>query len=178
MKPKSGLKTITVAVAVVVLVVVAVGAAAVVFLMAPTGSLIVGVKDSPSTGAVSHIYLTISDIVLQGGSSNASTTFKVNATTFDLLALQNVTKMLGKNSVPAGNYTMVRFEVTKAIATVSGTNVTLTVPSGQIKVPMQFSIASGKSTTIVLDITADMTAISASNNLRPTVTGQETAPPS
>lgn len=161
----------------VVLVVVVAGVAAVVFLMAPSGSLIVGVKDAPSTGAVSHIYLTITDITLQG-TGNSSTTFKVNATTFDLLALQNVTKMLGKNSVPVGNYTMVRFGVTKAVATVSGANVTLTVPSGQIKVPMQFTIASGKTTTIVLDITADMTAISASNNLRPTVTGEETVPPS
>ncbi|MDG6987853.1 MAG: DUF4382 domain-containing protein [Nitrososphaerota archaeon] len=167
----------TVVAAIVVVAVVVVGAAAAVFLMAPSGSLIVGVTDAPSTGAVSHIYLTITDITLQGA-GNSSTTFKVNATTFDLLALQNVTKMLGKNSIPVGNYTMARFGVTAAIATVSGKNVTLTVPSGQIKVPMHFAIAAGKTTTIVLDITADMTAISASNNLRPTVTGEETVPPS
>ncbi|MDG6990270.1 MAG: DUF4382 domain-containing protein [Nitrososphaerota archaeon] len=170
------MRTTVIAFAIVVVVVIA--AAAAVFLMAPSGSLVVGVKDSPSTGAVSHIYLTITNIVLQGGSGNTSTTFTVNATTFDLLSLQNVTKMLGKNSAPIGNYTMVRFGVVQAIATVGGTNVTLTVPSGQILVPMRFSIASGKTTTIVLDITADMTAISASNNLRPTVTGQETVPPS
>ena len=172
------LKASVAAVAVAVLVVVVVAAVAVVFLMAPSGSLVVGVKDAPSTGAVSHIYLTITDIVLQGGTGNTSTTFKLNATTFDLLALQNVTKMLGKNSVPVGNYTMVRFGVTSAVATVGGTNVTLTVPSGQIKVPMQFTVASGKTTTIVLDISADMTAISTSNNLRPAVIGQETVPPS
>lgn len=170
------MKTTTVALAVAIVAIVVVGAAAFVFLSAPSGSLIVGVKDAPSTGAVSHIYLTITDIVLQG-SGNSSTTFKVNATTFDLLALQNVTKMLGQNSVPVGNYTMVRFGVTAAIATVNGANVTLTVPSGEIKVPMQFTIASGKTTTIVLDITADMTAISASNNLRPVVTGAVTVPP-
>ncbi|MDG6911272.1 MAG: DUF4382 domain-containing protein [Nitrososphaerota archaeon] len=165
------------AVAIAVVAIVVVGAAAVVSLTAPSGSLVVGVKDAPSTGAVSHIYLTITDITLQG-SGNSSTTFKVNATTFDLLALQNVTKLLGKDSVPDGNYTTVRFGITRAIATVSGTNVTLTVPSGQIKVPMHFTVASGKTTMIVLDITADMTAISASNSLRPTVTGEETVPPS
>ena len=174
---KSALRATIAAVAIAVVAIVVVGAAAVVFLTAPSGSLVVGVKDAPSTGAVSHIYLTITDITLQG-SGNSSTTFKVNATTFDLLALQNVTKLLGKNSVPDGNYTMVRFGITRAIATVSGTNVTLTVPSGQIKVPMHFTVASGKTTTIVLDITADMTAISASNSLRPTVTGEETVPPS
>ena len=163
--------------AVVLIAVVAAGVVTAVFLMAPTGSLVIGVKDAPSSGAVSHIYLTITDMTLQG-SGNASTTYKVNATTFDLLKLTNVTKMLGKDSVPAGNYTMVRFSVTKAIATVSGSNVTLTLPSGEIKVPFHFTVASGKTTTVVLDITADMTAISASQNLRPTVTGLETVPPS
>jgi Domain of unknown function (DUF4382) len=171
------LKTTTAAVAIAVLAIVVIGVAAVVLLSAPSGSLIIGVKDAPSTGAVSHIYITITDITLQG-SGNSNATFKVNATSFDLLALQNVTKMLGNNSVPSGNYTMVRFGVTAAVATVSGANVSLTVPSGEIKVPMQFTVASGKTTTIVLDITADMTAISASNNLRPTVTGEETIPPS
>ncbi len=168
----------SIAVAVVVLVAVAAfGVFTAVLLMAPTGTLQIGVKDAPPTGAVSHIYLWISDITLQG-SGNGTTTYRVNSTSFDLLGLQNVTKMLGKNSVPTGNYTMVRFSVTKAIATVSGTNVTLNVPSGEIKVPVHFTIASGKSTTVVLDIAVDETAISASHNLRPTVTGQETVPPS
>lgn len=160
-----------------VIAVVAVGAMAAIYLMSPSGSLVIGVKDAPSTGSVTHIYLTITDLTLQG-SGNSSTTYKVNATSFDLLKLTNVTKMLGKESVPAGNYTMIRFSVTKSIATVSGANVTLTVPSGEIKVPMHFTVASGKTTTVVLDITADMTAISASHNLRPTVIGLETKPPS
>lgn len=146
-------------------------------LSAPTGALVIGVKDAPSTGSVTHIYLNITDITLQG-SGNSSTTYRVNATSFDLLALTNVTKMLGKNSIPTGNYTMVRFSVTGAKATISGANVTLTVPSGEIKVPVHFTIAAGKTTTVVLDITADETAISASHNLRPTVTGMETQPPS
>lgn len=176
MKSGDSLKTSTLLAGVVLVVVVVAGAAAAIFLITPTGSLVIGVKDAPSTGSVSHIYLTISDITLQG-SGNSSNTYKVNATTFDLLKLTNVTKMLGKNSVPAGDYTMVRFSVTKAIATVSGSNVTLKVPSGQIKVPFRFTVASGKTTTVVLDIMADMTAISASNNLRPTVTGLEAGPP-
>lgn len=119
-------------VAAVLVVIVVAGAAAVLFLSSPTGSLVVGVKDAPSTGAVTHIYLTMTDLTLQG-SGNSSTTYKVNATTFDLLGLTNVTKWLGKNSVPVGDYTMVRFTVTSAIATVSGANVTLKVPSGEIR---------------------------------------------
>lgn len=170
------LKTSTMAAVAAVIVVIAVGGVAAFYLASPTGYLVVGVKDAPSTGAVTHIYLTMTDLTLQG-SGNSSTSFKVNATTFDLLKLTNVTKYIGKNSIPTGNYTMVRFTVTAAVATISGTNRTLTVPSGQIKVPTHFTVASGKTTTIVLDIAPDMTAISASNNLRPVVTGQETVPP-
>lgn len=171
------MKRSTIAAAVVVLVIVAVGAAAAIFLGAPSGSLVTGVKDAPSTGVVSHIYLTITDLTLQG-IGNSSTSYKVNATTFDLLRLTNVTKWLGNNAVPAGNYTMIRFSITEAIATVSGSNETLTVPSGEIKVPVHFTIVSGKATAVVLDISPDMTAISSSQNLRPVVTGLETKPPS
>ena len=171
------MKTSTIAAAVVVIVIVAAGAVAALYLTSPTGYLVVGVKDAPSTGNVTHIYLTVTDLTLQG-SGNSSTTYKANATTFDLPGLTSGTKMLGKNSDTTGNYTMVRFSVTEAVATVGGTNETLTVPSGEIKVPVHFTIASGKTTTVVLDIAADMTAISASHNLRPTVTGEETVPPS
>ena len=171
------MKTSIAMAAAVVVVVIAVGVVAAMYLMSPSGYLVVGVKDAHSTGSVTHIYLTMTDLTLQGA-GNSSTSYKVNATTFDLLTLTNVTKMLGKNSVPAGNYTMIRFSVTKAVATVAGTNVTLMVPSGEIKVPFHFTIASGKTTTVVLDIAADLTAISASGNLRPTVTGLQTSPPS
>ncbi len=165
------------AIALLVLAAAVIGVAAASILAAPGGTLVVGVKDAPSAGSVSHLYLSITDLMLQG-SGNASTSYKVNATTFDLLTLTNVTKFLGKQTVPAGNYTMVRFAVTGAVATVSGKNVTLTVPSGELKVPLHFTVLTGKTTTVVLDITADMTAISASANLRPTVTGTEAVPPS
>ncbi len=170
------MKTTTVVVAVVLVAIVLGGIGASIYLTKPTGYLVIGVKDAPSTNGVTALYLTITDIKLQG-EGNASATYKVNATTFNLLKLVNITKMLGKNTVPAGNYTMVRFTVTAATATISGSNKTLTVPSGEIKVPLHFTIASGKTTTVVLDISADMTAISASHNLRPTVTGLETKPP-
>ncbi len=160
-----------------VLVAVVIGVSAAYLFSAPSGTLVVGVKDAPSSGNVTHIYLTITDLTLQG-SGNSSTTYKVNATSFDLLKLANVTKMIGSNSVPAGNYTMVRFTVTSAVATISGVNKTLTVPSGEVKVPLHFTVAAGKTTTVVLDITADMTAISASYNLRPVVTGLVAQPPS
>ena len=150
-------------------VVVAAAAGALYVLNRPTGTLVIGVTDSPLNSNVTHVYLMISGIILQG-ENNSTTAYNVNSTQFDLLSLTNVTKLLGPNSVPVGNYTMIRFNVTSAIATISGTNVTLTVPSGQVKVPIHFEVQSSKTTTVVLDIAADMTNISASHNFRPVVT--------
>ncbi len=137
----------------------------------PTGKLVIGVTDSPINSDVTHIYLTISDIKLQGD-GNSTVSYKINATTFDLIQLDNVTKMLGNNSIPVGNYTMIRFTVVSAKATISGVNVSLTVPSGEIKVPLtdqQLQVKSGMTTTVVIDITANSTNISASKNLSPVV---------
>ncbi len=164
-----------VAVAVLVIVAVAAGAA-VVLLPSGGGTLSIGITDNPVQN-VSHIYLTISNIQVQGA-GNASTSYSSSSTKFDLLSLVNVTKMLGSAKITAGNYTMIRFDVTSAVATIAGANVTLTVPSGEIKVPLHFKIKSGSTTTVVLDITVDMTNVSASGNLRPVVTVKSISGPS
>ena len=174
--PASELKTWVIAVAALVVVAIAAGG----FLLLsnkPTGTLVVGITDSPLNSNVTHVYLTITGIVLQG-ENNSTTSYKVNSTQFDLLSLTNVTKMLGSNSIPVGNYTMIRFNVTSAVATISGANVTLSVPSGQVKVPIHIQVQQGKTTTVVLDVTADMTNISASHNFRPVVTVKRITGPS
>ncbi len=170
------MKTNTTVAVVVVVALLALAAGAVYLLSGPTGTVVMRVTDSPVSN-VSHVYLTITGVSFQG-ESNGSASYSVNSTRFDLLALVNVTKLLGKNTVPTGNYTMIRFTVSSAIATISGSNVTLTVPSGQVKVPTHFEVKSGKTTTIVLDITADMTNISASSNFRPVVTVKTVTGPS
>ncbi len=155
-------------IAAIVVIVVAVLGGAVFFSVPSTGqgSVSIGFTDAPTQG-VTHIYVTVSNIVIQG-TGNTSLSYS-SETKFDLLSLLNVTKMLGSTHVPAGNYTMIRFAVTSAVATISGTNITLKVPSGEIKVPVSFQVKSGATTTIILDITADMTNIRASGNLRPVV---------
>ncbi len=145
-----------------------------------TGTLVVGVTDTPLPSNVTHIYLTISDITFQD-TGNGSVTFHVNSTQFDLLHFQNITKWLGSDTVPVGNYTMIRFNVTGAVATIAGTNHTLNVPSGEVKVPLtneKLQVKSGETTKITLDITPEMTQISAAWNLRPVVTVKTVSGPS
>jgi Domain of unknown function (DUF4382) len=135
------------------------------------GTVSIGIKDQP-VQSISHLYLTISNIELQGNENSTSTFQSGSTSSFDLLSLVNVSKMLGSASVRPGNYTMIRFTVVSAIASIAGQNVTLNVPSDEVKVPIHFEITSGKVTTIILDITADNALISSSMNFRPVVTGQ------
>ncbi len=159
-------------IAVILVTVIIIGGAGAYYALSSSayGTLSIGIKDQP-VQSVSHVYLTISGIELQG-TGNSTTTYQSGSTSFDLLSLVNVTKMLGGVSIHSGNYTMIRFTVVSAVATIGGKNVTLNVPSGQVKVPMQFQISPGKTTTIFLDIAADNTLISTSSNFRPVVTGQ------
>lgn len=138
-----------------------------------TGTLTVQVKDATSN--VSNLYLTISNVELQG-SGNSTTTFKTVTITFDLLAFVNVTRILENDSVLVGNYTMIRFTIVSAVATIDGVNESLTVPSTHVRVPTQFQVTSGKTTTIVLEINPGWINISASRNLRPVVTPQVSGP--
>jgi hypothetical protein len=139
------------------------------------GTSSVGFQGSPENG-VPHIYLNITEIDFQGGSNTTDSTYLSSPVTFDLLSLVNVTRMLGDVSISPGHYTMVRFVVSNAVAMINGQNVTLKVPSGEVKVPIQFNIVHGQITSIVLTISPDDTQIVQNHILRPVVTGQVDGP--
>ena len=162
------MKRSTAAIAIIVLLALGAGAFYEASRSSGNGTLSIGFTDAPPPN-ISHIYITVSGIELQGP-GNSSVPYREEAVQFDLLSLINVTKLLGNVNVPAGNYTMIRFTLTAATATINGANATLKVPSGEIKIPTGFEVATGKATTIVLEITVDMTSISAGGNLRPVVT--------
>jgi hypothetical protein len=54
----------------------------------------------------------------------------------NLFTVLNASKVLGKASLPAGKYTELRFNVSKVIVTISGVNVTYTISSGFLKIPI------------------------------------------
>src|SRR5207245_11465944 len=56
--------------------------------------------------------------------------------TVNLFTVLNASKILDKASLPAGKYTELRFNVSKVIVTRSGVNVTYTISSGFLKIPI------------------------------------------
>jgi PKD repeat protein len=75
--------------------------------------------------------------------------------TFDLIALQDVTDVLGEKNLSAGKYTQIRLNIEKAEITVNDSGEIevhdLKIPSGSIKLTKGFWIIEGETTILTLD---------------------------
>ncbi len=149
------------------------------FTLPPTVTLLM--KDPPVQAydsTVSNIWITFSSMqmhqIQSGGDSWINLTAK-NAVTIDLLSIINTTKNLGAFSIPAGNYTEMRFSVSTAVAKIAGVNVTLTISSGAqtgLKVPLlgKLDLSAHQSATITVDISVNDTSMVVNHMLVPAIT--------
>jgi hypothetical protein len=75
--------------------------------------------------------------------------------TFDLIALQNVTELLGEKNLSEGKYTQIRLTVEKAIITINNSGELeehdLKIPSSKIKLIKPFWIYENETTVLTLD---------------------------
>jgi PKD repeat protein len=101
----------------------------------------------------------------------------VNASqTFDLIALQNVSALLGQQNLTAGKYTQIRLTVESANITINRSGEreehTLKVPSSSIKLIHPFTITENKTTVLTLDFLVDQSIHETGNGkflLKPTI---------
>jgi PKD repeat protein len=96
--------------------------------------------------------------------------------TFDLVALQNVTDLLGEKNLTVGKYTQIRLTVVSAVITINTSGVieehTLQVPSDKIKLIHPFSIAKNETTVLTLDFNVNQSIHQTGNGkfmLKPTI---------
>jgi hypothetical protein len=124
----------------IVLVLVVVGAVAGVLFEAPS-NMQISIRDPPQQSydpTIRAIYVTFTSIEVHVANAHNDSGWHTVTTsaTVNLLTVLNVSKVLGKAQVPAGKYTELRFNVSKVVVTISGLNVTYTIPSGSLKVPI------------------------------------------
>jgi len=139
-----------------------------------TGQLTVGITDSPFSDALA-VLITFSEVsVHRSGGDWESVSFAGTATsrTCDLKKLQGPTDILGVSLLPAGHYTQIRLAVQSAtiyfanpsvsatpcdtaIVAPLGAHAEVTVPSGEVKLNREFTLAAGGSVNIVLDFDGD-----------------------
>lgn len=144
------------AVGIAVLVVLA-GIAA--YFLVYQGTVAIYVKDAPGTW--DHVYVTFSAVQIhESGQDNASwTTVSSTQQTVDLAALTNVSQLLGSVRLNPGHYEQIRLTVVNVTGVLNGTtqSVNITVPPDNaiLKVVGQFTVSSGQTTTVTVDIFLD-----------------------
>lgn len=152
-----------------VLLLLAVFVVALLFLMRPTGNLVVRIQDAPVNLEKLEVKIAGFEVV---GTDDVVVTVPFtngqNETTVDLLALQNVSAVFAVAQLASGNYTKMRFTVTGARATFAeGVTVDLTVPPAKIDIIVQFEIKAAETTVILIDVDPDWIALSEHNEFRP-----------
>ena len=128
--------------------------AGVLYLNNQKGTISVLVTDD-ALDQFSSFNITFSEVALHrvGDGNNSSwTTIKLDTRTIDLTNLtDNITSQIGFDRVPAGTYTQLRIIVDSAVGMLkTGGNVTVRVPSGELKTNTPFELKAGGSATIVL----------------------------
>jgi hypothetical protein len=154
-------------------------------LSVPTGkaTLIIAIQDAPKTtdiGTISYLNLTISEVSVHRASANQSVDdteqemtpdtspdtnpagwfIVVDQTqTVDLIALQNVSQVLGQKTLDPGNYTQIRLKIDSGTVTVNGEEHNLTVPSEVLKLNRGFVLLSGATLQLTLDFDVEKSLI-------------------
>lgn len=117
------------------------------------GTLDVYVKDAPANWT--HVYVTFDTISVHAADQgNESGWHNLTVSkTVDLASLTDVSALLGTQTLPAGMYTQLRLNVTKAVGVMSnGTRADFSVPSGELRTAGPFNITVGQTTSLTLDI--------------------------
>jgi len=175
-KPKKKTRNIVLAVVLILVVIAAVAG----YLFYSPATVNLSVSDPPPLydSSISAIYVTFVSIdlhVANAGNNSGWTTINHGAT-INLMQVLNVSKTVGNAHLTPGKYTELRFNVSTVVVTISGFNVTYTIPSGSLKVPITnggFQILGGQTVNVELDLSFKNSEILAENGyLTPVATAK------
>jgi hypothetical protein len=124
------------------------------------GTLVMKITDAPADLNIEKAEVVLSEVQVHYAGKKGNETEENWITvvsgpkTFDLVALRNVTEILGSSKLDAGKYTQIRLNVDSAVAVIDGKEQELTIPSKNIKLIKPFDVAEGETITLILDFDA------------------------
>lgn len=166
----------------ILLVVIIAGAAAGLLFYGPS-NLQLSIKDPPQApydSSIQAIYVTFAsiDVHTANAGNNSGWHTVTTGTTINLLTVLNVSSVIGRSSLLAGKYTELRFNISKVVITISGINVTYTIPGGSLKVPILnggFQAYGALTVNVELDLSFnDNEILSMNGHLTPVATARAT----
>lgn len=120
-----------------------------------TGSISVIVR-SLKTEKADHIYVTINDVwAHRAGQVTPQGWEQISnqSQTIDLMALTNSSARLGKGSLSAAKYDMVKIDVSNVTWVYNKTSTQLRVESSEMSASVEFTVVSGKESEVTLVLT-------------------------
>ena len=139
---------------------------------AQSGKLAIYMTDLPANAE--KVLVTISTIDVHSTGGPFFTVFS-GVRQYDLLELRNNPELLFDTALEEGKYTQIRMQVTAGQIQIAGVFYPLTVPSSEVKINCNFTVASGGTTRITLDFDAEKSLQVSGNpknnsyNLRPVI---------
>ena len=120
------------------------------------GTLLLKITDAPGDLNISEALVTISFVevhIAAGGNNSVGEWVTVinESQQFDLIQLENVTDILGSQTLEIGIYTQIRLHVDEALVTIDNVQYNLEIPSKTVKLIHQFIIEPEDTTTLILD---------------------------
>jgi hypothetical protein len=158
-------KQVVAAVAAVVLIVI------LVYPSVSAGTVSVSIR-ATKVDKADHVFVTIDGIWAHpaGETSGGWTSISNGTQTFDLLAIQNATKALGKGQISVGQYDQIRIEVTNVTWVFNKTTRSLGITSPELQAPLDFTVGAGSGASVTLTITAQEQLIASSDYFAGTLT--------
>ncbi|MBI4266921.1 MAG: DUF4382 domain-containing protein [Chloroflexi bacterium] len=123
------------------------------------GTLEVRVSDPPPPAPIiDHVWVSVQNLEVHrtGGEWTA---ISVNATAFDLKAIQGIEQFLGSQIVESGNYTQVRLEVKSVTIEAGGKKIDATVPGDRIRLVGGFEVVPNRTTVITIDFDGEKSVV-------------------
>ncbi len=120
----------------------------------------------------SHVYVTFNVIQAeQANDSNNSGWHSMNvSSTIDLMSVKTASALLGSTQLPAGQYNQLRIVVVKAWGVTStGKTYAFRVPSGDLKTDDPFTVTTGQTASITLDVTTHIVWTETGYTLTPVI---------
>ncbi len=117
-----------------------------------SGNFRIMLTDEPIPDATA-IMVDISSISVHA-TGGAFQTVMTGPQTVNLLRLQGEELQIANTELAQGSYTEIRLEVTSGNIVIGGETFEMTVPSSEVKIPVQFEVTSSGATRILLDFDA------------------------
>ncbi len=122
----------------------------------PAGSTVFSVSDSPSLYNISALFITVDNLSVHSTSTGKWYNVKIQTSTFNLVALKNISAIMSGTKLQAGEYNEIALNISNAIATVNGTNESVLLPSGRLRIFGDFNISNSTNSSQWLNLDFDL----------------------